>query len=166
MSKYDELCQAYATSRHVYVEYRDACFGFSQALLEAMIHFLEVPDGRIRLVPVNREPDPEAVYSLAGAMHLDEDSYWHFGVVVDLGDPAGTFPPQAVLLKLLVKRHEGTFCLKLGQEGEDIEIREGYSQDLGDFMENVFLTIKESYEQGLQQFLDKEETTRKIGFEG
>jgi len=164
MSKFEELCQAYATSRKAYVDYRDACFGFSQTLLEALIRYLEVPDGRIRLVPVNREPDAEAVYTLGGAMHLDEDTYWHLGVLVDLTDPSGAHPPQAVLLKLLLKRHEATFDVRLGQDEEDFEVRDDHPQDLAAFLEHIYLSIKESYEQGLQQFLIQQESTRKIGF--
>lgn len=164
MSKFEEICQAYATSRKTYMEYRDACFGFSQTLLEGLIRYLEVPGGRIRLVPVNREPDADAVYTLAGAMHLDEDTYWHLGVLVDLSDPAGAYPPQAVLLKLLLKRHEATFFVRLGQDEEDFEVRDGHPQDLEAFLEHIYLSIKESYEQGLQQFLIQEESTRKIGF--
>jgi len=166
MSKYEELCQAYANSRKTYVEYRNACFGFAQDLIEGLVNFLQVPEERIRLVPVNRDPDPEAVYTLSSAMHLDEDTYWHVGVVVDLSDPAGAFPPQAVLIKLLVKRHDGTFYVRLGQDGDDMRVRDGYPQDMALVMEHVFTTIKESYEQGLQQFLDQEESTRKIGFSG
>jgi hypothetical protein len=164
MSKFDDLCQAYATSRKAYVEYRDASFGFSQTLLEALVRYLEVPDGRIRLVPVNREPDADAVYPLGGAMHLDEDTYWHLGVLIDLSDPAGAYPPQAVLIKLLLKRCEATFCVRLGQEGDDFVVRDGYPQDLAAFLDHVHGTIKESYEQGLQQFLEQQESTRKIGF--
>jgi hypothetical protein len=164
VSKFDELCQAYASSRKAYVDYRDACFGFAQALIEGLLAFLQVPEGRIRLVPVNRDPDPEAAYSLAGAMHLDEDTYWHVGVVVDLSDPAGAFPPQAVLIKLLVKRHDGAFYVRLGEDDEDMRVRDASPEDLALVMEHVFETIKDSYEQGLQQFLDQDESTRKIGF--
>jgi hypothetical protein len=164
MSKYDELCQAYANSRKAYVDYRNACFGFAQELLEGLFGFLQVPEGRIRIVPVSREPDPEAVYTLSSAMHLDDDTYWHVGVVVDLVDASGTFPPQAVLLKLLVKRHDGVFFVRLGRDGEDMRVRDGYPQDIAVFMNHVFTAIKESYDQGLQQFLDQDESTRKIGF--
>jgi hypothetical protein len=164
MSKYDDLCQAYANSRKAYVDYRNACFGFAQELLEGLFSFLQVPEGRIRIVPVSREPDPEAVYTLSSAMHLDEDTYWHVGVVVDLMDAAGAFPPQAVLIKLLLKRHDGVFFVRLGQDGDDMKVREGQPQDMALVMEHIFGAVKESYDQGLQQFLDQDESTRKIGF--
>ncbi len=164
MSKFEELCQAYVLSRKTYVDYRDSCFAFSQTLLEALVRYLEVPDGRIRLVPVNREPDAEAIYPLGGAMHLDDDTYWHLGVLIDLSDPAGAYPPQAVLIKLLLKRCEASFCVRLGQEGDDFAVRDGYPQDLASFLDHIHKTIKESYEEGLQQFLIQQESTRKIGF--
>ena len=164
MSKYDELCTAYASSRKAYMDYRDGCFAFAQAVVEALVRYLEVPDGRVRLVPVNREPDPEALYSLAGAMHLDEDTYWHLGAVVDLGDPSGAFPPQSVLVRVLLKRCDEGFCLRLGQEEEDLTVRDGFPQDMAAVTEHIFETIKSSYEQGLQQFLGQQEDTRKIGF--
>jgi hypothetical protein len=164
MSKYEELCRAYATSRKAYNDYREACYGFAQALVEGLIHHLELPEGQIHFVPVNREPDPEAVYTLAGAMHLDDDTYWHFGVVIALCDPSGEYPPQAALLKILVKRFDGAFAVRLGVEEEDSLVHLDHPQELLAFFDKVYGIIRDSYEQGLQQFLDQQESTRKIGF--
>lgn len=163
MSKYQELCQAYAVSRKAYMDYREASLTFTQSLIQALMRYLEIPEGQVTFVPVNKEPDPEAIYPLAGAMHLEDDAYWHLGVVLNLGDPSGACPPQAVLLKLLVKHREGTFGVRLGQDEEDILIRPDFPQDMTEFLEHVFTAVKDSYEEGLQQFLDHE-TMRKIGF--
>jgi len=163
MSKFDELCQVYAGSRKAYTDYRDTCFAFAQSLVEALIGYLEIPEGQIGFVPVNREPDPAALYTLPGAMHLDEDTFWHFGVVITLADPSGGCPPQAVLLKLQLKQHEDAFGVRLGQDDEDFWVRPGYPQEMAAFMDHVFTAVKGSYERGLQQFLDQA-STRKIGF--
>ena len=80
MTKFDTLCTAYKTSRKTNFSYRDEGINFARELIAKYIKFLEVPEDYFRFVPMDETPKSNTTYSLFGAIHLNDDTYWHLGL--------------------------------------------------------------------------------------
>ena len=165
MTKFDELCQAYATSRKNYFDYRNACHDFISRLVKKTIKYLEIPEEQVKLIPLSEEVKDQCDYSISEAMHLDEDTFWHIGIKITLYEQPDIVPHQPVLIWLMVKKNDGSFLVKLGPGSKDFMIRPNEEKDYIHFIDTVFLSIKNSFELELQHFLEGEEKTRRIGFQ-
>ena len=164
MSKFEDLCRAYAISRKSYFDYRDACLKFGTNLVNGMMRYFQCPKEQVQFIPLKEVIPPGLTSNLLGAMHLDDDTFWHFGLGITLYEAPNIFPQETVLLRVLMKKTHGYFIVKLGTRGEEFKIHGDKPDDFTVFYEFVFSQIKESYEKGLQRFLEQEETSRKIGF--
>jgi hypothetical protein len=165
VTKFDELCQAYATSRKNYFDYRDTCRDFINRLVKKTIKYLEIPEEQCKVIPLNQEVKDQCDYSISEAMHLDKDTFWHIGIQITLYEEPDIVPRQPVLIWLMIKKNDGSFLVKLGPTSQDFMIRPNEEEDYIHFIDTVFLSIKDSFELELQHFLEGEEKTRRIGFQ-
>lgn len=167
MSKFEELCRAYAVARKNYFDYRDTCCKFAHTLVSGMIDYFKCPKEQIKFIPLKGEVEPNSSYTVMGAIHLDDDTFWHLGVMLTLYEAPNVFPHQPVLLQLLIKKVDDYFIVKLGTKRQEFTIHEDKPDEFNPFYEFIFVLIKENHEKGLQRFLGKEqkkEEPRKIGF--
>ena len=84
-------------------------------------------------------------------MHLDEDTYWHFGMQIRV---AGEKSSDSVRVELRFKKIERRFVISLFGH-EDFEITEPNALTLEPVYELLVLSIRRHYEDGLRLFLDK-----------
>lgn len=164
MSKFKELCDAYTLSRKKYFDYWDACAIFATNLVNGVVDYFECPREQISFIPLKETPKPNTTYTLRGAMHLDEDTFWHLGVGLTLYTAPNIFPHERTILPFLIKKVDDNFIVKLGPEGKEFRDSTDKSDRFKEFFDFIFIKIKERYEKGLQKFLEQNETTRKIGF--
>jgi len=164
MSKFEELCKSYATARENYFNYRNACWDFASHLVSGMIDYFQCPKEQVKFIPLKGDEKPGSVYTLMGAMHLDDDTFWHLGVGLTLYIAPNVFPHETILLPLLIKKVTDYFIVKLDGHQKEFKIHIDKTDEFDTFYEFVFQQIQETYEKGLQRFLDQNEATRKIGF--
>lgn len=165
MSKFDELCGAYKTAQDNYSNYHTACVKFYGTLVSEFVKYLDCPREQVTFLPLDKEPDPGSTYSIPGAMHLDDDTYWHLGFRLTLYISPNTFPHQPILLRLLAKKVDDHFLVKLGKDGPQFKVHENNPKELEPFFDSLFTAIKEDFENGLQSFLSQgEQEIRRIGF--
>ena len=164
MSKFEELCKAYATSRKNYFDYRETCSKFAHTLVRGMVDYFGCPKGQVKFIPLNKEVESGSIYTVMGAIHLDDDTFWHLGVRLTLYKAPNIFPHQPFLLRLLIKKVDDYFTVKLRTEGPEFKVHEDKPDEFNSFYEFIFDLIKEDLEKGLQRFLEQNETVRKIGF--
>ncbi len=104
MSKFEELCNAYAKSRNDYFSYQDESFKFASSLINNFIDYLEVPEEQIKYIPTNIEPVKDMIYTIWGSIHLDKDTFWHLGVLLTLYEKPNIFPHQPIKIEFLFKK--------------------------------------------------------------
>ena len=144
MSKYEELMQSYSFARHSFREYEETCRNFARNLIFGMVEYFEWPQEReITYIPLGEELDPNnKFYALAGAMRMDAESFWHFGVELNLMEASGAYPISLVL-SFFIKKVGSNFIVKLGPKGREIKIPEDKQRELQPFYDAVFRQIKE-----------------------
>lgn len=165
MTKFEELCQAYTNSRKYYFDYRDSCYQFTGGLMGKISSRLGIPMEQLEFIPLKEEPKPNTKYSISGAMHLDDDTYWHIGIRITLYEKPNILPHQPVLVRILIKKKDNIFTVRLGPAGEVFPIRQEVEEEYNTFIDAMFSLIKNGFETGLQRFLEKREIVKKIGFD-
>jgi len=146
MSKFDEMCEIYRTARKGLIEYEEECRSFSRELVDDMIDYFEWPRGQeITFLQLGDEINPNnRFYALAGAMRMDDESFWHFGVELTIEEPTGAYP-QPFLLSFFIKKVGPHFIVKLGPTGKEIKIHEDRRGELEPFYDAVFVQIAEFF---------------------
>ena len=92
VTKFDELCAAFAESRSKFFKYRDECLGLATKLISGLVQYLEIPRDCVSFVPLDKEPEPDRQYHIIGAMHLDDDTFWHVGVQLRIYEAPNVSP--------------------------------------------------------------------------
>jgi hypothetical protein len=93
MSKFDEMCAAYAASRKDWATYRDRCVQHYFKLVNGFMQYCGIATKNLEIVPVNEEPKSGTMYSVPGEIHFDKESrFWHLAFVITLHIAPNTFP--------------------------------------------------------------------------
>ena len=144
MSKYEELVKSYSHARHGFREYEETCRNFARDLVFGMVEYFEWPQDReITYIPLGEELDPNnKFYALAGAMRMDAQSFWHFGVELNLMEASGAYP-LSLVLSFFIKKVGQNFIVKLIPNGRDIKIQEDKKGELERFFQEDFRQIKD-----------------------
>ncbi|MCP4427781.1 MAG: hypothetical protein GY803_25125 [Chloroflexi bacterium] len=145
MSKFEEVCQTYQKSRLQFRDYENTCRDFARSLVDGIIDHFEWPHSQeITYIPLGEEINPnDRFYALAGAMRMDDESFWHFGVELTAEEPGGS-NPLPFLMSFFIKKAGPHFIVKLGQQGKEIRIHEdkqGKQDELTPFYDVVFRQI-------------------------
>ncbi|MEM7117450.1 MAG: hypothetical protein AAF614_33770, partial [Chloroflexota bacterium] len=159
MSKFEEICQAYSQARRTFNEYEETCREFARDLVYGMIDYFEWPqDQEVTYIPLGEELDPNnKFYALAGAMQMDDDSFWHFGVELSVYASGGAYH-KSFVISFFIKKIGQNFIVKLGQNGREIKIPESQKDNLQPFYEAVFLQIKNFFARDYIKALTGQET--------
>jgi hypothetical protein len=164
MSKFKELCHFYSVSRKNYFDYWRECADFATDLIERMKKYFDMPDSNLSFVPLRDKPEYGKTYSAKESMHLEQDTFWYMGLVLTLCGEIEKQPEETLVLPLLIKRFEGNYTVKLGQEGEAFEMKKDDTENNHAFYDYVYDQIKNTYKDRLHKFLDGAQSERRIGF--
>lgn len=158
MSKFEEICRAYSQSRKSFRAYEELCRNFARDLVYGMIDYFEWPqDQEITYIPLGEEISAHnRFYALAGAMRMDDESFWHFGVELSIHEPGGSHP-LPFLMSFFIKKVGPHFIVKLGPAGKEIRIHQDRTGDLTPFYDAVFVQIMEFFARKYQEAITKEE---------
>lgn len=160
MSKFDEICRYYKSARKRFLDYEQTCRVFARELIDGMIDYFEWPrDQEITFLQLGEEINPnDRFYALAGAMRMDDESFWHFGVELTVEEPTGAHP-QPFLMSFFIKKIGPHFIVKLGPTGTEIKIHEDRRGELSPFYDAVFVQIAEFFMKDYGDAVTKRERT-------
>ena len=163
MSKYEELAQSYSYARKAFRDYEEVCRNFARGLIFGMIEYFDWPgDREITYIPIGEEFDSnDKFYALAGAMRMDAQSFWHFGVELNLMEASGAYP-LSLVLSFFIKKAGANFIVKLGPNGREIKIPEDKQGELAPLYDVVFRQITDFLEKRYIQAITSQE--KEYGF--
>jgi hypothetical protein len=139
MSKFEDICNAYTNSRKEFRDYEETCRNFARDLVYGP------QDQEITYIPLGEEISPnDRFYALAGAMRMDNQAFWHFGVELTVEESGGS-NPMPFLMSFFIKKIEPHFIVKLGPAGREIKIHEARQNELNPFYDAVYKQIVEFF---------------------
>ncbi len=150
-SRYQQLCQALEDARKRFSDYRSDCVFFAATFARGLAEYLGGPRDLVAFEPVAGVRVGDGPTDVKDAMHLDEDTYWHFGLRLRLcADQA----VDAIPLRIRFKKIEGRYVVNLFGH-EDFELAEPSPAALAPVYEELFNSVRRHYDDGLRLFLDK-----------
>ena len=163
MSKFKQLCETYMNSRRKFLKYEETCRNFARDLVYGMIDYFGWPqDQEITYIPLGEEISPNnRFYALAGAMRMDDDAFWHFGIELTIEETGGS-NPLPFLMSFFIKKVGAHFIVKLGPNGREIKIHEERQRELEPFYDAVFAQIVEFFSKKYQDAITNQDDG--IGF--
>lgn len=164
MSKFDEMCAAYTMSRKNYFEYQKRCLKHFDTLIKGFIKYCDIPKEQVRFEPCDKVPEKNARYTLIGSIHLNDDTFWHLGMVITLYEKPNVYPHQSLLIILCIKENNGKVFLKVTPEDKQQQIDLLDEKQCSALYDRLIEGVKSYYQNGLQRFLKGPESIKKIGF--
>ena len=164
MTKFEELCDLFSKSRNDYFKYEDECIHFAADLTKEFITYFKIPQEQITYIPTNKEPEEDKRYTLFGAMHLDDDTFWHIGIILTLFEKPNVYPYQPVLMIIKLKKENGDFIVSLKGQSKTFKLNGKNPKTFVPFFEYIYENISVLFKSNLQKFLKNSSITKSIGF--
>ncbi len=167
MTKFESLCSAYKKARDNYVSQRENGFLFAQDLINRYIQYLGVPRACFRFVPTDPAMKAKATKSILGAIHHNDDSYWHLGLQLTLFTAPKGYPEQPILVVFRYKQiADKVFDVKISDDDPGHRITREAHADYLAFFEFLQGNIVRFFESGLQQFSAETPVLKTVGLVG
>jgi hypothetical protein len=151
-TRYQDLCHALEGARKRYSDYRSDCVFFAATFARGLTEYLGGPRDLVSFEPVGGVRLGDGPTDVTEAMHLDEDTYWHFGL--RLRFCAADKSSDALPLRVRFKKMESRYVVNLFGH-EDFELAEPSPAALAPVYDELFTSISRHYDDGLRLFLDK-----------
>jgi hypothetical protein len=136
MSKFEELCQIYATARRQSRDYRHSCQDFADFLVHRMNLYFQCPIE-------------------TGEMHLDDDANLHLETALTLyenpSDPTNS-DRQRISFPLSIRKKVDTFIVSVFPYGNEFAVPRDDLNKLDALYEYMADRIKRTYEDEIQLF--------------
>lgn len=150
-TRYLDLCHALEESRKRFRDYRSDCVFFAATFARGLTEYLGGPRDMVSFEPVSGVRAGDGPTEVADAMHLDEDTYWHFGLLLRL---VADKVPDQLTLRVRFKKMEGRYVVNLFGH-EDFELSEPTPVALQPVYDELVTSIRRHYDDGLRLFLDR-----------
>jgi len=158
MSKYDEISESCKSTINQIRNYQDDCNNFAEKLISGLTDYYEIPDGKLKILPYEGEPEENYRYYIEHEMHLEDDTFYHFNFVIEFVGRSR--------FHFMLKKEDDCFIVK-GHEGHSgHKINPDVEKDFTDFYDFLFDEIKEHHENGFTNWLKGEKSKfGRIGFQ-
>jgi hypothetical protein len=163
MSKFEELCAAYGGVKREYETYRHECMALVGTLVAGLRDYLEAPEGFVNLFAKGGSFAGRKVDGPAAAMHMGDDTFWHFGIAIDLFEESNQMPMHCVGFDMRLKKVGHKFILHV-EGGPPFELTKENPDRLAPLYEFIFQFIKGRYENSFSEFVIKGDASRRFGF--
>lgn len=170
MTRYEELCKAYAKNLSDFKTYKEACYKFASTLMEELKREFNIPDDHLKLRSKN---DPkEIAENMLDAMDMQKDTYWHirFSITVcaDMEEQQKDPHKESMSFEISIKKVSTHFILAIPNEREFTILEHEGTYNFKNFFDFLFSSLKSFYEQELDRFLTTAPNAKKeqspIGF--
>lgn len=163
MTRFEQLCSAYSGVKREYESYRSECLQFAALLLDGLREYLESPEGFVSLYAKSGALAGRKVDGPAAALHMGDDTFWHFGIAIDLYEESNQFPMHCVGFDMRLKKVGHKFILHV-EGGPPFELSKENPDRLMPLYEFIFQYTKGRYENSFNEFVIKGDATRRFGF--
>lgn len=165
MSRYETLCAALRDLREKYAQHRGDCFALTGQLVAGLREFLGVDEDIVAFYATQGSWAGKKVDGPAAALHLGDDTFWHFGVAIDVFEEADQMPCHAVGFELRLKRLPDHFLVALMPEGPQFQISAAAPEnDLRALYEHLYQHVLKRYGEAYRGYFVEGEPGKRFGF--
>lgn len=148
---FQDLCQALEEARERSRVYRSQCAFFATQFERQFAEYLGIQHDRVTFEPLSGVGAGDGPVPVQEAMQLDEDTYWHVGLRLELSTEKAK---DSILFVLRFKKMEDLYVVNLFGH-EDFEVAEPSPTALRPIFVELYDSVKRHYQDGLRLFLDR-----------
>jgi hypothetical protein len=164
MTKFEELCSLFSENMQAYHEYEKEAWALAEKIKNKMVQYLGIPadqreEDYLKTIPPGNY-NLALTYTIPGSVHLEDDGFWHFGLVLVIREsPKVIAPIENVLIHLKFKLDHDKYQVFWGAD-QSIAIESDTQIDT--LVEKLFALLKNRYE-NYGSLLYKELNSEKSG---
>ncbi len=169
MTKFEELCKIYTDAGKDFNNYRWKCIDFAQNMGEGLADYLECKKEDVQYYLVSNLPQsdearlPQEAH-LRDALFLEDDTFWHYGMGINLYMEGIRNPATTYILELAIKEVNKNFIIKFIKQQQEFNIDPSKPEDLRPVYEFIFDEIKGRFDNELEKFLKHRSTEHYPGY--
>jgi hypothetical protein len=165
MSRYESLCTALRDLREKFQRSRTECYEFAGTLIAELREFLGAEEDAVSFYATLGSWSGKKVDGPSSAMNLGDDTFWHFGVAIDVVEEFGQMPCHTVGFEFRLKKIADHFLLVLHPEGPQFTISAAApSADLAALYEHLYQHTLRRYQGAYQGYFLEGEPNKRFGF--
>lgn len=157
MSRFQDVKKAFAVARKKYDGYYSQCAYFAGAFSRALVDGFGWP----RELVTWERPGAGPVAQVEDALVLEEDSYWHLGLLLRLSEESE--PDDALRIALRFKRAGDRYLMELFP-GVEFDVAEPTAVAFQPVLDVLYEEIAMHYERGLDLFLENRAGKLRVPF--
>lgn len=170
MTKFEELTDIYTNAGKDFDNYRWNCIEFAIKIGEGVADYLECEkediqyyltsnlSGKPQEANKSREAHPR------DALILENDTFWHYGMGVNLYFESNKNPATTYIFDLALKGEKTNFIVKFPSQQKEFNIDPDKPEDFHPMNEFIYDAIKNRFENELEKFLKHKSTEHYPGY--
>jgi len=162
MTRFLQLCEAFGYSKRQFDEYKVNVSLLVGEFLQGFRAYLQAPEGMVNLMATKGYLNGRKMPGPTGALFLDNDTYWHFGVVVDLYKEDDEFPYELARCFMRIKLAKTHFDWEILDDGARFQVSK--PAELDAVYDHLFEVLKTRYAQAFKGFVIDGDPTKRYGF--
>jgi len=165
LSKYEDLCAAYAAARKSFAAGRSAALKQAEQVVAGLVGYLGCDKRHIRFARFNTREEEKPNYTLDEVLRIVSGNTYSFGLGLTLFETAGAPPAETLLIGISIEPVAGGYILyaKGLTEKYRLLLTADNSHVLSNFYETLFRRIRENYKTPYLRFPAGEHTERELG---
>ncbi|MGH9543643.1 MAG: hypothetical protein ACRD23_00340 [Terriglobales bacterium] len=145
MSRFDEMCAAFATGQKARDAYEQRCVQNLARLVQDFAAYCAFPDGMLKIVPLDKEIDHKMTYFLPSVANESDDGFWNVGLWITVMAKPHAMQWAELLIALSVAENDsGKTVVKIAERATPRPIDPADPQQLNEFCERLVGMIKKS----------------------
>ena len=169
MTKFEELCRMYINAEKNFSNYRWKCIGFAVVMGEGVADYLECNRGDIQYYLTSNLDQSQGMNQPKeahprDALLLESDTFWHYGMGVNLYREDNKNPAMTYIFDLALKGEENNFLVRFPKQQKEFKIKKDEPEQLQQIYEFIFDEIKDRFENELEKFLKHQSTEHYPGY--
>jgi len=151
MTRFEELCKVYTKAEEDFRNYRWKSIEFVTQMAKGLANYLECEIDDIRYYLPVKDGQPKEAH-LIDALLLDNDTFWHFGMGVNLYVEGNKMPAMTYIFDLALKG-EDEYIIRVLKEKKEFNINPAEREDFKSLYNFIYDSIKNRFEDELGKFL-------------
>jgi hypothetical protein len=161
MTKFEELCNAVVSGHETALKHKEMCTEFATELVRGFAEYLQIPASKYRLIPSGRgaitflQSEVSGSTSVADALLLGDNSFWHIKIELDLNKGNVELLPHRILLEFSFVRAKDVFRVSLDHTGGQSDIDPAKKTDFKRLYDLAHQAIKDTFTNSATRLLKR-----------
>ena len=162
-SRFEHLCATFKQVRADYAAHREIHRVFALRMVDALRAHLQTPDGYLSYFAVHGAYANKKVMGLIQALHLADDGWWRFGLVLELYEEINQYPNELIAYVFRLRVVDGMAEVQ-AESGEVFRFPDREDADFTPLGEWMYRDALGKFENALARFLETGDVKHRRGF--